>query len=180
MSYLCKTYCEYGLQRGCFCVISVAGRSFVRIADAGKMGDPDARSCCARRWMISRMLWILFPVRSSAGLRAVVDDSPRVSMLNPFDFVERFMMEQVQTGVEDVGETPDHFPCLMIDFVQDSYVLKDAVRHRRTWTDKVMFELFLLACGPKAFQRNNDSNDTLAKSMSATSKLGEARLTATK
>ena len=59
-------------------------------------------------------------------------------------------------------------------------MLKDADRHRRTWTGKAMLELFLLACGTKAFQRNNDSDDTLAKSKSATSKLGEARLAATK
>ena len=111
---------------------------------------------------------------------ARLDGHPPAPMLNSLNFVERFLVERAQAGAEDVAEAAGHLRCQVTDSHQINYVLKDADRHRRTWTGKAVFELSLLACGHNALKRNNDSNDTLAKSMSATSKLGEARLAATK
>ena len=49
-----------------------------------------------------------------------------------------------------VWEEREGARCLVIDFDHSSCVLKDAVRDRRNWTGKALFELSLLACGHRA------------------------------
>ena len=55
------------------------------------------------------------PPGAQLGLRVAIDDHPRASMLNPFNFVRRFLVERAQAGVEDAAEAAGHLRCLVTD-----------------------------------------------------------------
>ena len=88
-------------------------------------------------------------------------------------------MEQARAEVEDAAEAVGHLRWLATGVAQRSYVPKDAVRDRRNWISRAMFQHSLLACGHKALESMR-ALTPWARVMSATSELGEARLAATR